>query len=444
MSEKKTETNDENFLHYLRQNTHGTLLILLPVAMVLVPLFGLLDYYITPEYLINKFWAYRVAVTGILIVQYLVLRNMPFGKKTIVHGYFFAILISGMIVIMTADLGGFNSSYYAGVNLIMIAVTSIPWRAVHSGANGLIAIMLYVIINAIGGKDFHSTILINNLYFLMSTAVIVIAIAYIKSNLIETEYFLRAVLQETKDALWGEMEIAKKIQTALLPDNRTIGPFEISATMIPADEVGGDYYDIIETSNKNNIWLTVGDVSGHGVESGLIMMMTQTSIASMVLKNEKSDPASIIADANKVIKENIRRLKVSRYMTISALKMSKTRLEFAGKHQDILIHRAATGKVEVLETHGTWIGLTDDIRHGLSNHEAKLRKGDTILLFTDGATEAFKKGHEMYGQERLEETFKKNAKRKPAQIVESIVNEIVEFQHMQYDDITVVVCRIIG
>ncbi len=436
--------NDPAFDSYLRQNTHGTLLILIPVGIILVPLFGLLDYYITPENLINRFWTYRVIVTALLIVQYLIMRNMGSGKISIAHGYFFSIIISLMIVIMTADLGGFNSSYYAGVNLIMIAVTSIPWRAIHSGANGLIAIILYVIINAISGHDFNTVILINNLYFLLSTAVIVIAIAYIKSKLIETEYFLRAALQETKDALWGEMEIAKKIQTALLPDNRKTENFELSAVMIPADEVGGDYYDIIETNDKNNLWVTIGDVSGHGVESGLIMMMTQTSIASLILKNEKSDPAQVIADANKIIKENIRRLKVSRYMTISALKMSKSRLEFAGKHQDILIHRAGSGKVEVLETHGTWIGLTDDILHGLTNQKSKLNKGDTILVFTDGATEAFRKNHEMYGQERLEEAFRKNAKKTPAHIVDTIVNEILEYQHVQYDDITLLVCRVLG
>ena len=77
------------------------------------------------------------------------------------------------------------------------------------------------------------------------------------------------------------MEVAKRIQTSLLPQNRRVGGYDVAARMQPAAEVGGDYYDIIQAGEDRN-WIAIGDVSGHGVESGLVMMMTQTSILSLV------------------------------------------------------------------------------------------------------------------------------------------------------------------
>ncbi|MCP4610030.1 MAG: response regulator, partial [Planctomycetes bacterium] len=86
----------------------------------------------------------------------------------------------------------------------------------------------------------------------------------------------RDQIVKARDALWGEMELAKKIQTVLLPEEPKISGYKIAAHMEPADEVGGDYYDVINFEGKD--WLVIGDVSGHGVPSGLVMMMVQTAI----------------------------------------------------------------------------------------------------------------------------------------------------------------------
>jgi len=82
--------------------------------------------------------------------------------------------------------------------------------------------------------------------------------------------------RENSAKLEKEMEIASNIQSALLPRNPSIKGYEISTYMMPADEVGGDYYDIINVANRD--WIIIGDVSGHGVPAGLIMMMVQTCI----------------------------------------------------------------------------------------------------------------------------------------------------------------------
>ena len=91
---------------------------------------------------------------------------------------------------------------------------------------------------------------------MLSTVVIAASINHVKYVLIRKEFESRKSLKEARDALWSEIEIAKRIQTALTPPNDIIGGYEISGAMLPATEVGGDYYDIIRT-NKNP-WVMIG------------------------------------------------------------------------------------------------------------------------------------------------------------------------------------------
>src|SRR3990172_11579193 len=144
-------------------------------------------------------------------------------------------------------------------------------------------------------------------------------------------------LIETSSALWGEMELAKKIQTVLLPEKPEIPGYEISAFMRPAVEVGGDYYDIINAGGMN--WVVIGDVSGHGIPAGLIMMMVQTAINVTLSKNPKMPPSELLQAINMTIKKNIIRLGGDKYVTITALAVfDNGRFHFSGLHQNILIY----------------------------------------------------------------------------------------------------------
>jgi hypothetical protein len=104
--------------------------------------------------------------------------------------------------------------------------------------NGLATVLLYLVLNAIWGKDYYLYNLINNFYFLSSTVIIATSINYVKYILVRKEFESRKSLQEARDALWSEMEVAKRIQTALTPPDDKVGGYEISATMLPATEGG--------------------------------------------------------------------------------------------------------------------------------------------------------------------------------------------------------------
>lgn len=443
------------FEEYRDNLTHDWLRTLTALGFTLIPLFLILDYFTMPPQLLSRFAIYRGVATGLMLIQHFWVRRTKPSRYSFLHGYFFSFIATAMIVQMTVDLGGFDSAYYAGLNLVIVAVNMLlPWRAIHSAINALVTVTWYITANFIGSGQFHQATLVNNLYFMGGTVVIAVAISLTKHRLIEQEFHLRAELLSTnesldksrselkaaRDALWGEMEVAKRIQTALLPANRLLGTYEVSALMQPAAEVGGDYYDFFETRSGEQ-WVAIGDVSGHGVESGLVMMMTQTSIVSMVNERAGQKPSDVFRSVNFVLRESISRLQTSRYMTLNVMRLDNDGLCVAGKHQDILVWRKVTAKVEQISNDGCWIGVVPDTQGYVDDLTIKLDSGDVVLLYTDGATEATSASGEMFGERRLADLLQKVAELPLERGLLEINRAVGTFEKQQEDDVTLMLLR---
>ena len=440
-SEEPFNYEISDFELYLNSIIHEWLKTLTTLAYILIPMFFFLDYFLMPVDLLPKFGIYRLISTIIVVIQFFIIRNTKPSTFSYFHGYFIAINVGGIIALMTVDLGGFNSSYYAGLNLVIIGVILlIPWKVVHSTINSIMIISMYLIFNFIVTNDYDPSILINNLFFLIATAIMAVSINYVKHKLVKKEFILMVELRKARDAIWSEMELAKRIQTALLPDEEKISGYEVVAKMVPAKEVGGDYYDIIETL-RGDKWITIGDVSGHGVDSGLIMMMAQTSILSTVNNSVNPNPSDVLCSINTVIRENISRLGSDHYMTIMAIKFTETDMTIAGKHQDIIIYRAASNKTEIVTTKGTWLGIAEKIGHIQKDQKVRINDRDIIMLFTDGITEATNKKGEMFGQMRLEQLLDQYADLPINKILEKIINEVNRYQDEQLDDMTILIIK---
>ena len=446
--QRNTDTGKElinsdamDFGAYLCSIIHEWSKTVASLVFILVPLFFILDYFTMPKELLQRFGIYRLACTIIAIIQYTIICRTKPGKFSYVHGYLVSVVAGGMIVLMTVDLGGFDSSYYAGLNLVIIGVNLLlPWMMLHSAINSLVVIGMYLLLNYISGQDYDTNILTNNLFFLFSTAVMAVIITHVRHKLVNQEFHLLVELKKARDALWSEMELAKRIQTALLPNKEKIRGFEISAKMLPAKEVGGDYYDIMETPGGDK-WVTIGDVSGHGVDSGLIMMMAQTSIISMINNCTNGSPSAVLNSANKVIRENISRMGSDHYMTLMAIRIDESEVILAGKHQDVIIHRSALNKTEVIPTQGTWLGISDDIEKHLGDKTISINDGDVVLLFTDGITEATNGNGEMYGQLRLEQALNHYADLPVGKLLDKVMGDVNAFQEEQLDDMTLLVIK---
>jgi serine phosphatase RsbU (regulator of sigma subunit) len=218
-----------------------------------------------------------------------------------------------------------------------------------------------------------------------------VALGRLYSNLERLVAARTSELQKALDALWGEMKLARKIQEALVPRAPKLLNCEIAATMKPADDVGGDYYDVVQAGGRD--WILIGDVSGHGVPAGLVMMMCHTAVRTVLRGDPDIMPDRLLSRVNSVLTENIRQLGEDKYMTISAFRSERDgTVLYAGAHQDIQIYRARTDDVETLETSGVWLGIKDDISSALSTSRFRLEPGDVLLLHTDGVTEAIKDG----------------------------------------------------
>lgn len=249
-------------------------------------------------------------------------------------------------------------------------------------------------------------------------------------------------LSQTLKELWSEMDLARKIQTVLLPKTRRVGDYDIAATMLPADTVGGDYYDVIETAK--NEWVLIGDVSGHGVTAGLIMMMIQTAVRTLILsaddRGEAIAPSTVLRQANDAVRGSLERIDRGQYMTMTALQLNGREILFSGLHQDILVFRAATHTVERIETRGVWIGVLEEMGRVLHDDRFELEPGDTMLLFTDGIVE-FKADDSLLGTDGLAARFAALAlqAKEPAAIVGGLMGALGD--QSPHDDVTLVVLR---
>jgi sigma-B regulation protein RsbU (phosphoserine phosphatase) len=437
----RTDFNAEEFQDYLNDILHDWLRTLTTLACALIPIFFVLDYFTMPADLLFRFGLYRLGLALLLAIQLVMVRNTAPSNKSHYHGYLATVTIAAIISLMTVDLGGFDSRYYAGLTLVITGVNLLlPWRALHSAINSSLVIAIYLYLNLTARADFETANLINNLFFLCSTAIIALFINHLRYNQVKNEFELLRELRDTRDALWSEMELAKRIQTALLPGSRRVGGLDLAAVMIPAREVGGDYYDLIETQEGES-WIVIGDVSGHGVDAGLVMMMAQTSVRSLVENLPGAGPSRVLTAVNAVLRENISRLGRDHYMTMTALCLKGDRLVFAGKHQDLIVLRRGGEEAELVPTQGTWLGLTDSLEGYLEDSEVELGEGDMVLLYTDGVTEAENPEGEMFGPERLKFTLEDLADRPIPDILENIINQVVDFQAEQSDDITLVLLK---
>lgn len=431
----------DDFQEYLNDILHDWLRTLTALACMLMPAFFILDYFTMPKELLTRFGAYRLASTAIVALQWFIIRYTKPSPRSYWHGYLASINMGGVITLMTVDLGGFSSSYYAGLNLVIMGVNLLlPWRAIHSAVNSVIVIGMYIALNSVASANYVMAQLTSNLFFMVATAIIAVSINHLRYNLVRKEFDLMVALKNARDAIWSEMELAKRIQTALLPNREHIHGLEIAATMVPATEVGGDYYDIIETKAGDR-WVVIGDVSGHGVDSGLIMMMAQTSVMSIVSNSSNLDPSQVLSGVNTALRENISRLGSDYYMTMTAIRFDGRQMVVAGQHQDIIIYRSRLNRTEVIPTQGTWLGISDDISAALRDEVVTLEDNDLVLLFTDGVTEATDERGEMYGQARLELALNQFADLPVTKLLNRIIEQVTDFQAEQNDDLTVLVIR---
>ena len=242
-----------------------------------------------------------------------------------------------------------------------------------------------------------------------------------------------------------ELEIAARIQTAILPKHPHVAGLELATVMLPATEVGGDYFDVLPC--PDGCWIGIGDVAGHGLTAGLVMLMIQSIVAATVHERPSLGAGAVWKSLNTVLSDNIReRLGQEEHATLCLLRYTTDgRLSFAGAHEDLLVYKAATGRIERIATPGIWVGIGAEIPDDATEERVyQLDPGDVLLLYTDGVLEARSSSGEQYGMERLAHCVERHGRLPAEQICQLILADVREWMSIQDDDVTLLVARHLG
>jgi sigma-B regulation protein RsbU (phosphoserine phosphatase) len=241
--------------------------------------------------------------------------------------------------------------------------------------------------------------------------------------------------------LEGEMRIATQIQAGILPQDVRVEGLEVAAAMQAASEVAGDYYDVIPT--ERGCWIGIGDVSGHGLPAGLATLMVHSVVSGVSRRHPDGAPGELLAVVNSVFYDNVRnRMGQEQHATLTLTRYERSgRLVCAGAHEVILVCRAEDGRIDVIDTPGTWIGLVPDVRGLVPDTAFDLCPGDVMVLFTDGITEARSESGEMFGIDRLmAEVFRARGE-SVASIRDALVAAVERWAVSREDDMSLLVAR---
>ncbi len=251
---------------------------------------------------------------------------------------------------------------------------------------------------------------------------------------------LRMLSLEARDAsnkekLKSELHVASEIQKAVLPKNLTDeNKDNIFGLMSPAKEVGGDFYDYFYIDDSH-LALAIGDVSGKGIPASLVMMITETLIRSLT-KTLKNDTSMIMKRCNVSLStNNDANVFVTCWLGIIDLVTGELKYCNAGHNKVVLIHennaKFLDGKIGVV------LGAFEESNY--IENIIQLSKGDRLVLYTDGVTEAHNENQELYGEKRLLRLSKKYHGLNPKDFVKTLKNDIDDFSNgdEQFDDITI-------
>jgi sigma-B regulation protein RsbU (phosphoserine phosphatase) len=232
-----------------------------------------------------------------------------------------------------------------------------------------------------------------------------------------------------------ELHVATLIQKGMLPHNFNIHDnVEIFASMRPAKDVGGDFYDFF-VLDKNRVCLVIGDVSGKGVPAALFMAMAKATVKDLALRNLPVDELMYQAN-NTLCKNNEQGMFLTLYVAILETDTGLLTWSDAG-HQPAILKKPGGKAAEIsVKKKGMVVGTMEDYQYRA--YSVTLENGDMIFLYTDGVSEANNEAQEMYGTQRLLDAILACSACSAQDLCETVYTDVERFTGTapQFDDIT--------
>jgi serine phosphatase RsbU (regulator of sigma subunit) len=225
-------------------------------------------------------------------------------------------------------------------------------------------------------------------------------------------------------------------------------PFRAGSITRPAESVGGDYFDVHRSGD--DCWLLLGDVTGHGLGAGLVMLMAQSTLSAIVEARPEISPKELNVLANRVLCGNLARLDERRHMTIVSIRSSGSRFSISGSHDDVFLWRARTGAVETLPVaHFPWgLGFVDLVQSDVTEDAFKMERDDVLFVGTDGVLEAASRGDPalgVFGESAVTELLRSHGRAPLEEIKHQLITRLDEFTRgIYHDDVAFLIVRAAG
>jgi len=266
----------------------------------------------------------------------------------------------------------------------------------------------------------------------------------VDQSLLVMDYTASVCLDHYSEAerrrLESELELSQIVQRALMPQNMpVISGVELAAFSRPAEIIGGDYFDFFKFRDGSH-GLVIADVSGHGVSAGMLMSSLQTAVRTIA--PDVDSPAEILERINRFYIHNIN---FTTFVTVFLARFDPASLSFSyvnAGHNPPLVYRKGDPNINWLRPTAPAIGLAEDFHP--RTESLAFSKGDALLLYTDGVTEALNTGMEEFGQRRLSELLLQNADLSAADMLQTVRQGLSAFGGNKplADDVTMVALKI--
>lgn len=268
---------------------------------------------------------------------------------------------------------------------------------------------------------------------------------YRGSSVRELPKFVPEYIEELaqEDRIRQELNIARKVQQSFLPiDTPAAEGYDIAAICKPAYETGGDYYDFIPLKN-DKMAITIGDVSGKGIQAAFYMTFTKGVLHALC--SDYRSTIDILSKTNILFRNNANRgTFISLIFGILDLKNNRFQFSRAG-HNPVLYYKNSENKLYEYQPEGIAIGMAgeDVFRKNISEEIINLEKEDILILFTDGVVESISKTNKLYGDQRLQTLVKRNYLLSSKQLLRKLEEDLEKFgeKSAQHDDLTMIVIK---
>ncbi len=253
--------------------------------------------------------------------------------------------------------------------------------------------------------------------------------------------FLYEELKE-KERMEQELSIAARIQSGLLPKSLPSVPgIEVYGKMIPARQVGGDYYDFIVSPDNTSVSVVIGDVSGKGIPAGLVMVMARL-ILHHFLRDPNASTRETLLAANRMLKDNTEPF-IFMSLLLARWDSRSEKFVYTGAGHENLIVCRKNNTIEVIPAGGVVLGVKDNIDSYLEEKALQLNPGDSLIFYTDGVTECMSASGEMLELDGFLAMVKNHLGKSPSETVSSLLEELQKYMagKEQQDDITFTVIR---